>query len=284
MEIAIAQGSSGAPPGDAWLRSVREHYASVGHPFPLQLAAWADARPTRVYLGHEFCEHLLPRPAELREALSRAERAGLEVTLATPVASDACIARLKRLLPLLPDGGEVVCSDWGVASLLAREHPRLRAIAGRQLCRVIKDPRLPSAQWTKLHPHGLGSPAFALLLERCNLLGMELDLPPFVEPSFFDGLPRPAAVHAPFGYAAKGRVCRIGSAAQRTPRRFSAGHACRRECLDYRVRVARAPGAADLSTAQMGNTLLYGHSESMGAVLAGAMARGRVARLVLQDF
>lgn len=280
MELAMALGAARRNQG-APLASVRAHYAALERPLPPHMSALADASPTRIYLGHEFCEHLLPRPLELRESLARARKTGLAVSFATPVASDACIARLRRLFRLLPGGCEVVCNDWGVAALAHREFPQLVVVAGRQLCRMIKDPRLPSAQWARLYPHGMASPAFALLLDRCGVQSIELDVPPFAEPELFEALPRPAAVHAPYGYAAKGRVCRIGSLAQREPLRFSPGHACRRECLDYRVGVARAVGSTDLATAQAGNTLHYAHSEAMSAVLGEAIARGRVARLVL---
>ena len=286
MEIAFALGCSRRDPagfGGQALPTLREHYEASAHHLPARLSDQAQVRPTRVYLGHEFCERLLPRPPELRAALRRAAAVDLAVTLATPVASDAGMASLRHLLPLLPDGGEVVCNDWGVVALVRREHPHLRAIAGRQLCRMTKDPRLPSSRWAQLYPHGLGAPTFQALLARCAVEAIELDVPPYVEAAFFAALPRPAHVHAPFGYAAKGRSCRIGSLHQSAPLRFAPGHPCQRECLDYRARTARPQPGADLPTVQRGNTMLYGHSAAMGEVLAAAVQRGQVARLVLES-
>lgn len=280
MELAFSCGAA-ARPLTAPLPSLGAHYAALGWRLPQALAPWAAQRPTRAYLGHEFCEHLLPAAAGLRESLHRAADAGLAVSLATPLACDATLARLRRLLPLLPAGAEVVCNDWGVAALVCREAPQLAVVAGRQLCRMVKDPRLPSPRWAALYPHGLDSPAFALLLERCAVRAIEIDLPPFAGAALFEALPRPATLHAPFGYAAKGRVCRIGALAQRPPLRHAPGHACGRECRRYRADLARPAAAADLPTLQSGNTLLYGHSAAMGETLGEAAARGRVARLVL---
>jgi hypothetical protein len=234
-----------------------------------------------VYFGNEFCEHLLPTPAEFAVQLSAAISAGLAPTLATPLAADSTLRRIRQLAALLPAGAEVVCNDWGVAACLHREHAALTLVAGRQLCKSIKDPRLPSAQWLKLSPHGLAAASFVALLARLDFKRMEIDVPPFADPEFFSGLPLPLHVHADIGYAAKGRICRIGGLAVRGPRRFAAGAPCRRECLDYVTQTQRAAGSGDLDTFQSGNTMFYRHSPAMRQAVDVARERGWIRRLVL---
>lgn len=241
----------------------------------------AAARIDRFYFGSEFCEHLLPTPMALAEAAAEAKAAGLALTLTTPLASDTALRRILRLLPQLPEDAEVVCNDWGVAALVGREQPTLRLVAGRQLCKLIKDPRLPSAQWLKLSPHGLASPAFVALLARLRLERLELDVPPFADAELFAGLPLPVHVHTGVGYVAKGRICKIGALASEGPRKFAAGAPCRRECLDYLATTRRDGAATDLATFQDGNTLFYRHSPAMAAALELAVGRGLIRRLIV---
>jgi hypothetical protein len=125
------------------------------------------ARPVgRLHVGNEFCERLIPSPTLMKRAIALADAAGLALTLATPSVPDAGLARLRQLFRLLPEGSEAVVNDYGVLRLLAREFPALEPVAGRQLCKMIKDPRLPNEQWARLNPPGLGSPTFEAILGR----------------------------------------------------------------------------------------------------------------------
>jgi len=241
-----------------------------------------DAAIDRVHLGSEFCETLLPGAGQLRHALDRCGAAGLGLALVTPILSDAGLARLSPLLALLPAAAEVVANDWGTLRLLRRTRPDLIAVAGRLLCKMIKDPRLPSPEWARLYPHGLHSAPFSALLERLGAGRVEMDVPPFAEPRDFRFPTVKVSVHAPYGFSVKGRSCRIGSLAQPSPAKFTAGQDCRRECLIYGSGLSRPDtGAADLPGFQRGNTQFYRHSAPMRATVAEAMAAGWVDRLVL---
>lgn len=264
------------------LPTVRQHFFVLGQPIPPGSDDFAARPVDRLYFGSEFCEHLVPAPGALKRCLRLAREWRLAVSLVTPLASDGCIRQLRRLLPLLPKGSEVIANDWGVANVVRRDHPALKIVAGRLLCKMVKDPRLPTATWANLYPHGLASAAFAGVLARLGIGQMEMDVPPFATPEAFAGLPLPVAVHAPFGYVAKGRLCKIGSLRLTPRRKFAPGHACRRECLDY-CAIGRREGAAatELATVQRGNTVLYRHSEAMGQALSEAMARRWIGRVVL---
>lgn len=241
-----------------------------------------EASLSSVYLGSEFCEFLVPNAEILKRGIRIAERSACRFALATPLASDGVIDQLKALLPLLPDDGELIVNDWGVASFARREFPGLKLVAGRLLCKMIKDPRLNSAVWTEMYPHGLGGDSFRRMLDTLRIERMELDVPPYAVPEVFRGLAVPVAVHAPCGYVSKGRLCKIGSLSVQTSQKFSSGRECRRECLTYAATTERQGNPTDLKTYQRGNTLFYQHTKAMSEAVRTAFGRGWLQRLVIQ--
>ncbi|HEY5719865.1 MAG TPA: hypothetical protein VIW02_05745, partial [Gammaproteobacteria bacterium] len=236
-----------------------------------------------IQLGNAFCERLLPEPAALAQLVRCARERGLTVGLLTPPLDDAGIDRVRRLLDELPAGAEVIANDLGVLRLLARVRPDLVAVAGRMLSRMVKDPRLPSAEWAGLYPHGIDAAPLQALFDRFGVARQEIDVAPFARPESFRVRGRPLAVHAPFGFALTGRSCQIGSLHLPDPQKFAPGHPCRRECLAYVTRLHRPPGigAGDLETFQRGNSMFYRHAPAMARSLALALAAGDVAHLVL---
>ncbi|MEH6470339.1 MAG: hypothetical protein V7752_03740 [Halopseudomonas sp.] len=239
----------------------------------------------RVHIGNEFCERLLPTPAQIKTALQQTELLGVEMSLLTPLLTDSGIKRLSPLLELLPDGTEVVVNDWGTLRLVRRHYPALTPLLGRLLYKMIKDPRLPSAQWTKLHPHSGQSKPFHQLLARFGVEAIEMDLPPFTQPEQFQIGELGLSVHLPYGYVVKGRMCRIGSLGLDDKDKFVAGHACQKECLDYVTPLERPNQAADqpaqdLVGFQRGNTQFYRYSSAMEASLVEAVKQGSIKCLV----
>lgn len=243
--------------------------------------ALAARRVTRLQVGGEACERLLPAPRLLAAALEFAQARGLDLSLATPLLSDQGMAELRCLLDRLPAGTEVIANDWGTLRLLAHAFPALVPVAGRLMCKLVKDPRLPSAAWARLYPHGIQAAPFAAMLARFGVRRIEMDVPPFADAADFpdDGLQ--VGVHAPFGVSAKGRSCRIGSLHQPEVLKFAAGHRCARECLTYTAAMTRPLGAADLPTHLRGTTLLHAHSPAMAEALLAAAAAGAVDRIIL---
>lgn len=118
-------------PGGPRERAVLRGYGALPSPGELE-AAGAD----RVYLGHEFCERLLPGKEELIRDLELLAGAGLEATLSTPFLSEKGTERLAELLAGIDRIGaprlEVVFNDWGALELLG-EFPRFPRILGRLL-------------------------------------------------------------------------------------------------------------------------------------------------------
>ncbi|MDX1595246.1 MAG: hypothetical protein R3298_13445, partial [Gammaproteobacteria bacterium] len=186
----------------------------------------------RLYLGSEFCERLIPPLDLLRRVVNWAGAHGVALTLATPIVSDGGLRLLRRVLRHLPAGSEVVVNDWGVLHLLRRDHPNLRPVAGRGICKAIKDPRLPSATWARLYPPSFGSTRHAAMLARRGFVGVQLDIAPFARPRDLHVPGLPVAVNVGHGYVTKGRTCRFGSFGLAPGRKFAPGHAGRFECHD----------------------------------------------------
>lgn len=283
MELAV---SSARLDAFAWLsdatsdRAVREaHWLNV-HGDPT-LARWlAEFSPTHIYFGSEFCEHLLPSAHALRKALEVARGRGLGFALLTPVASPEVLRRIGALLPLLPDGSEIVVNDWGVAAFVAEQFPSLRAIAGRVLCRMVKDPRLDAA-WAHHCGLGLDSPFLQRVMRNLGIERVEIDMPLFADQIVLGRVPFLQGVHLPYFCVAKGRMCRIGSMSLEGPGKFAAGHRCKKECLDLVSETCR-PGAQDgWPTFQVGNSIFGRHSPRTIDALIAAVEDGTVPRLVL---
>jgi hypothetical protein len=283
LEIALA--FAGYPSLKRWEGTGRHEQDLfgnlLGNANPLN-AMLPAAELVSLYLGSEFCEFLMPSAEIVKRGIQIAKGSACRFALVTPVASDGVIDHLKTLLPLLPAGAELIVNDWGVASLAQREFPRIKLVAGRLLCKMIKDPRLDSRVWVDMYPHGLGGTSFRRMLDKLGIERMELDVPPFAVPELFRDLVVPAAVHAPCGYVSKGRQCKIGSIALPLTQKFSSGRECRRECLTYAAVTQREGRPADVETYQRGNTLFYSHSKAMSEAVLGALAQGWLRRLVLQ--
>lgn len=98
----------------------------------------------RLYFGNEFCEHLIPKIAQLEKALIFAKDNSLDFSFVTPSCTDAKIKQLLAIFEILPDGCEVIFNDWGVFSILKKfsRGGKFKLVLGRLLVGQIKDPRL----------------------------------------------------------------------------------------------------------------------------------------------
>ena len=241
----------------------------------------AGARATHWYFGSEFCEHLFPSRAALRRAVATADRDGLTLVLMTPVANDALLERIVAGTSELPRHAEIVVNDWGVARRLRAADPDRILIAGRQLSKTIKDPRLPSPAWLAPFASGYSNDAFHRLLQRLRIARVELDVPPFATAATFEVGGFAVSAWVRFGYVAKGRICKIGSTSQVRAAKFSPGGRCRRECRRVREIDAQAPAPGATPVTTVGNTLLYRHGEAESAAVRAGVDAGRIDRIVV---
>ena len=237
---------------------------------------------THIHLGNEFCERLIPTPEKLKDAQFKIRQLELRLTLVTPMLTDAGLCRLDKLLRSLSEGTEVVINDWGTLQRLHTEHTSLTPLLGRMLNKMIKDPRLPSEKWSRLHPYISQSKHFQSLLRRFKIGQMEMDVPLFAKVEQFNNSPLDMSVHLPYGYTLKGRMCRIGSLNQKDDRKFLTAHACQKECLTYWTRTER-PGVdsnTGIYSFQRGNTQFYRHSAAMAAAVWAAIDKHWIRRLI----
>ena len=240
-----------------------------------------SGRIAQLRFGNEFCQRLLPSRAAVRQGLQLAAQHGFGFALGLPILTDAGLARAERLLAELPDGTEVAVNEWGLMRRMAHGFAHLQIIAGRQLCRLLKDPRVPPALGAGSQ-RGWANPGLAALLLRLHVRRLELDIPPFASLLEPGALGLGLSAHAPFGFVTTGRICRLGNLRQAPARRFAPEHGCSRECLTYCVRIARRSAHADsLPLLQRGNTIFYRHGDSCRGTLAAALAAGTIDRLVL---
>jgi len=241
-----------------------------------------DARASHLYFGSEYCEHLFPDERDLTNAQAQAERLGLRLVLPTPIANDALVDRIAATLAAQPATTEVIVNDWGVAERLSREFPEHALSAGRQLAKMIKDPRVPAPAWNAVYPNNVASGAYARMLSRFAIGRVELDIPPFAGPDLFAIDSLALAVWAPYAYIAKGRICKIGSLGMATEDKFAPGRTCHRECLGILEREPESVSSG-LRTYSRGTTMFYQHDAKMFALVRDAVAQNRISRLVLTE-
>ena len=268
-----------------------EERAAAGSDWPERLGLeWTGRsalpggrRLPRIHFGNEFCQRLLPSPTVLETVLGAVGASGLGFGLVLPVLTDEGLEKADRLLQRLPEGTEVSVNDWGLMRRLTRSFPRLRPTAGRLLCKMLKEPRAPSAAYLQLGGRGFMTPGLERLLERFGVDRLEIDVPPFARGQELSVPRGRLSVHAPFGFVTTGRICRIGNLHRPVEHKFAAGHTCARECLAYWCELSpgRGPDEAKMSIFQRGNTIFYRHTTAMNEALAAAMAAGSMDRLVI---
>jgi hypothetical protein len=97
----------------------------------------------RLYYGSEFCERLIPGPAEVRRAASFAWERGMGFSLVTPYVTNSGLEKLRKVFASLANGHiccEVIVNDWGVLELLNRRYPGFEPVLGRLLTKQKRGP------------------------------------------------------------------------------------------------------------------------------------------------
>jgi len=101
---------------------------------------------SRLYYGAEFCFWRLPSIDNLLVAREWARKAKWDFTLVTPVLGEDERLRLedilKKVLPELDAGDEVLISDWGALELVRAVRTDLTVILGRALSGQKRGPRI----------------------------------------------------------------------------------------------------------------------------------------------
>jgi hypothetical protein len=174
----------------------------------------------RIYAGAEFCERLLPSPADLRDLLALARKENLKLTLLTPYVTDAGLARLEPLFGLLaanPEAEpEVTVNDLGVLRLLGK-YPGPARLFGRTLVsHYLRGGEFPGDVLELAAAHKVK--AFEFNSARHLLRAGQA----------LRGAGFGAHLYSPFMYLSTTRFCRIPAAGGKYYRDSLAG--CGREC------------------------------------------------------
>lgn len=109
----------------------------------------AQYLPGRLYIGNQFCPHLLPDWEKLKELLDKAKREHLKITLVFSYLREERIADTRKLLDQIAawcDRAqtriEIVAGDWGMLSLICERGTWFEPVFGVLLNKRRKDPRV----------------------------------------------------------------------------------------------------------------------------------------------
>ena len=113
-----------------------------GHPL-------AQYLPERLYIGNQFCPHLIPDWEKLKELLDKADREHLKITLMFSYLREERIADTGKLLDQIAAWCdkkqtriEIVAGDWGLLSLIRERNTWFEPVFGVLLNKRRKDPRV----------------------------------------------------------------------------------------------------------------------------------------------
>lgn len=248
------------------------------------LVSWSDIFVlNQVRLGNEFCERLIPTKSQVRKAAEIADRFDLDFVLVLANLTDKGLKKLGDIIPNLSQNAEIVVNDWGTAAMIAENFPDHPIIAGRLLCKHLKEARIstpdtyPEVNWP------INSDYFKSILQALRIERAEVDLAPHTVMPAKKVKDIAVTLHLNCGYSAKSHVCKIGSTRQPAGRKFVPEHLCQRECLSYKTVVSklRYPTTHDLEMFQRGNTWFYTYTSRMNASVNQAILNGSVDRAVV---
>jgi hypothetical protein len=235
-EVLLDDALRGAAPGDA--------HSVIAEALHRHLPG---AAPSRVYVGNETCERLLPTPRALRSWAVSAGEGRVALSLVLPPLSRDGLAKAEEAVRALEgvEGFEVVANDWGTVHRLRSRHPGLAIVLGRLTHKMLRDPRLaeyfdspqaPTAARAALCRSGELAPGFRALMERYGIGRREVD--PFLQPLEADELgsrSEKVSVHFPYLFVTMGRACVPGAMHAKPADKFVPGASCRLECRKYAV-------------------------------------------------
>jgi hypothetical protein len=255
------------------------------------------AAPTRVYVGNETCERLLPTPRAIRAWVASAREGRLALSLVLPPLSRDGLAKAEGVVRALEgvEDSEVVANDWGTVHRLRSLFPGVAIVLGRLTHKMLRDPRLadrfdsplaPMSARSALCRSGELAPGFRALMERYGIGRREID--PFLQPleeDEWEGRGERLSVHLPYQFVTMGRGCLPAAIHQEGKGKFVAGGPCRTECAKYSVEF-RLPvpggGGEGRRLLALGNALYYAVPPHVTErVLTRLPSRKRLDRIVV---
>ena len=230
------------------------------------------AAASRVYVGNETCERLLPTPQAIGSWVSSAREGRIALSLVLPPLSRDGLAKAEAAVRALEgvEDSEVVANDWGTVHRLRSRNPGLAIVLGRLTHKMLRDPRLadyfdspqaPMSARSALCRSGELAPGFRALMERYGIGRREID--PFLQPleeDEWEGRGERLSVHLPYQFVTMGRGCLPAAMHREGKGKFVAGGPCRTECAKYAVEFrVPVPGGNGAGThlLSLGNALYH---------------------------
>jgi len=258
-----------------------------------ELFAFFDLSLDRVYVGAEFCTHLLPGPAAIRRFAEVLKRINLPFTFLTPPTPQNALTSVRRILSCLErmagdreEAIEVVIHDWGVLRMM-KDYPSLQPVLGRGMARlsndtlfqVEKDP-LFAKVLPELRSNSCTSPAYREYLHILGIRRMEFDWPEQGIDMDFPDWGFRVSLYLPFVYLASGRRCPAGASTLPCFERNRLERRCSRPCRDVAVLVPHTRPETGPPLFCRGNTL-YQRSTHLPDLLPPKLAEMGFDRVVL---
>ena len=222
----------------------------------------------RLYFGVEFCERLLPSPAQLAGALDFTMNQKKAFTLVTPYVTDSGLEQVEKLLILLSGSfpeSELVFNDWGVFHLLKEKGLPLKPVMGRLLNKMKRGPRIlpvkemiPPTSANYFMTPGLSIPAIQKFLLEQAITRVEFDN--LLQGLNLEGITGDLhiSLYLPFAYITTTRFCFMSSATGTDD--FSIGVLpCKKECQDYAFSLSNPVMTTPLI--RKGNTIFFSNEQ-----------------------
>ena len=220
---------------------------------------------SRLYLGQEFCERLLPEVETLSSALKFVREKNLDFTLVTPPVTEKGLKKLIKLLEFLrQEGGkryEIIINDWGVFSYLKEENYQNPLVLGRLLVKQKRGPRImnlkgkiPETAMDHFKRAAVDSPLMTRFLRENGIRRIELDNLLFGMKREADSLP--ASLYYPYAYITLTRLCLFAHFGKRHLRGIVP---CQKECEKFQVKLTHPSMPVPLIMA--GNAQFYEKKE-----------------------
>ncbi len=206
---------------------------------------------SRIYIGHEFCERLIPDFRRIELLFEKAKQENLEVTFVTPNLYQRDIEKLKKTLNFIEKiliknemDCEIVFNNWGTYELI-KNNMFFKLVIGKQLLKYKRDPRIDFNHKNVYTPYqnelakgDLENIAYRNYLTYKKVNRAEIDTLPQGTPSdLIEENDISYTLHFPFYNSAISRMCVFGVLNREPKTMWEFDAPCKMECRKFRYRI-----------------------------------------------
>jgi hypothetical protein len=254
---------------------------------------------SRLYVGEEFCEQLIPDLSEIKESISYAKDKKLDYTYVSGHLGDIAFGKQYKILSYLNKQKikgkkiEVVVNDWGILKIINEQFDNLTPLLGRLMIKVqrmprytlkqpisfshlIDNPKLWDNQRRALSNTNLGLSDYRKFLKDRRIKRVELDLVP-------QGLNINKnwgfkfSVYTPWSYVTGSRKCDFVNLVSPEENNFTIGKPCPKPCERLFMKFETLDEMLPL--AQRGNSIFFNNSSLANSFIKS----GLIDRVILEN-